>query len=159
MMRVYATVSIEEARSIFAKGEFVDLYFSTDDRGEPVSGVLVGEKSPITTEGEYDELVLVAEVPGEVFDQYEEDRPNPGETPDGRWRHAYIPAAVLNRYGRPRVHGHPTAGSSRRELVQAIRAMEGAGRSEHAAQTRAVMAFLDEIGWQGSPEPREPQGG
>jgi hypothetical protein len=153
MMLVYATVSVKEARDYLANG--FGEWCSYD--GQPA--VLVELKPTDGPEGHEGEVILVTEIPVEVFNEYEVVGPAPGGTYDDRSGYSFVPPDVLNRYGRPRVYGHLQVGSSRRELVGLIQDLANAGRKEHAAQMREVLAFYDELGWQTLLKVKEQQHG
>ena len=139
-MRLYFTTTVARADSIFQDG-FSDLY---EEGG--ISGVWFADRPLDANDGFDGDVVLCLELPAEEFTLHEwvEDEGGPG------YRYALAPSATLNRFGPPKVYDHTYAGSSRRELVQAIRMWEEADRPEaraRAQEMRNAMEFFDRIGW------------
>jgi hypothetical protein len=159
-MRVYIRVPAAVALELIEDG-FRDMHH---DQGEV--GVWCYGRPPDGIEGPEGDTVLCGEVPEEVFREREAQESTQsltkdeakrmyagGPEPEGleyqRMGYAIIPAEVLIRHGKPRVYDHDYAGSSRRELVQAIRVWE-ADRPEglsHAQEMRSAVEFFDRIGW------------
>ena len=69
---------------------------------------------------------------------------------------AVIPAAVLNRFGRPKVYDHEFLGASRAGLLGSIRSWEATESFQsgnesarlHVQSMCAAITFLDAVGWQ-----------
>jgi hypothetical protein len=138
-MRLFFTTTVARADSILQDG-FTDVY---EEGG--ISGVWFADRPLDANDGFDGDVVLCLELPTEEFTLHEwvEDGGWPG------YGYGLVPPATLNRFGPPQIYDHTFAGSSRRELVQAIRAFEQADppARAHAQEMRKAMEFFDRIGW------------
>jgi hypothetical protein len=138
----------------------------------PRGGIRAAAGTGVMIGGPEGDTVLCLDVPEELFrerEAQESTRPLTaaesaairagGAGPDNleyqRMGYAIIPAADLNRIGRPQVYDHEYAGNSRQELLTAIRSWEQAaqaeadpsGINEHIRGMREAIEFFDSIGW------------
>ncbi len=171
-MRTYLTTTVEGTKLIFDVG-FADIHsfsaFKADGGVVSCEGVYLATRPLDANDGFPGDVVLCLEVPDDLFAERE-------ATDDGQkscgYRTALIPAAVLNRLGKPQVYDHFYAGHSRRELVRGARRLEGiderrladdegegwkqSGRGNdrevsaagrQAKEVREAIEFFDSIGW------------
>src|SRR5262249_27433039 len=96
-------------------------------------------------EGFEGDVTLCLDVPDDDFERYEWVEEGGGMG----YRHALLPAAVLNGFGPPKVYDCLFAGCSRRQKVQETRQQEEEGESNYpsAEQMRSIMTFFDGAGW------------
>jgi hypothetical protein len=140
-MRVYFTTMVPTVEAIFHNG-FSDLYEQFGRHGVYFSTVQL-----CVLDGYDGNVTLCLEVPDDVMAEY--DVTDALQERSG-YRLALIPAAVLNRLGRPQVYDHVYAGCSRSEVLRVIRAREqddSPASQARAAEMRQAMAFFDRIGW------------
>jgi hypothetical protein len=138
-LRVFIGTSLDRWDAIASSG-FTDLHKRSGRRG-----VLCASRQLDQRAGEEFDfpLTLILNVPEDVFDQFEQCR-------DTDYRLAIVPAAVLNRFGRPLVYDAFCAGSSRAEILRILRLYE---ENPHplgepgAREMRDAIAFFDRIGW------------
>jgi hypothetical protein len=144
-MRVYFTTTVARAEAIFRDG-FTDL----------LEGVWFADRQLDINDGFEGDVTLCVDVADDLFRQYEWTDHRLG------YRHALIPAEVLNRLDKPQIYDHFYAGISRRDLVHSIRTWEGYGQREtwsdegakaaegslrHGRGMRDALEFFDRIGW------------
>jgi hypothetical protein len=136
-MRVFLTTTIATADRVCRDG-FTNMHQLSD-----VEGVYLADAQLDANDGFEGPVTLCLDVPDDVFQKYEWVEDGLG------YRHAVIPAEVLNRLPRPQVYDHLFAGCSRRQMVQAIRRREHAGSVGYPSvqDMRDAMAFFDRIGW------------
>ncbi len=176
-MRVYIRMNEKNALKALAEGFWdmgSDECFGSgvwcDDR--PRGGGRAAAGRGVMIGGPEGNVTLCVDVPEEAFRELEaqeatrplteeeSDRFDDGTEPEGleyqRMGYAVIPAATLNRFGRPQVWDHDYSGDSRVELVVGIRRWEASrefqagevGVRHHVQCLRDAMAFLDAVGWQ-----------
>jgi hypothetical protein len=163
-MRVFLTCLVATADAIFRDG-WTDLHCLCGVEGVHLSDCPLDER-----EGFEGPVTLCVEVPDDIFEKYEwieeaaEGREHvPGDPmrglgcQPGSYRYAVIPAAVLNTVGQPQVWDHDYAGSSRKELMDAIRLWERDSDKRHAQEMRDALEYFDRIGWQTPLRLREEQ--
>jgi hypothetical protein len=117
-MRGYFTTTIAAADAIFRHG------FRDRHEFAGLAGVWVTDRPGGRDERFAGPVTLYQDVPDDEYRRYEvvEDGGGPG------YRLSLIPAAALNRLGKPAVYDHAFAGCSRRELLRA-RGDEAASRA------------------------------
>lgn len=77
---------------------------------------------------------------------------------DGEPRSAFVPAAIVNRCGPPKVYSHYYSGSTRIELLRGAKCWEAVAEQKEdpksadglrmmAAGMRKAVEFFDKVGW------------
>jgi hypothetical protein len=102
---------------------------------ETFTGVWFSDQPLDINEGAKEDCVLLIEIPEGVFAEcewVEEGKP---------YRESLIPAAIVNRYGPPKIYDHDWAGISRQ------RSLEIAERRPAAAEIRRAIGFFDRFGY------------
>jgi hypothetical protein len=138
---VYYTTTVERTCQIFQDG-WADWY---EEFG--MSGVYLATHPLDVNDGLEGDATLCLDVPDALFQQY--DVTDELQKASG-YRLALVPAAELNRLGKPQVYDHFYAGCSRRELVKEIETWEADGSVssyQFANEMREAMTFFDRIGW------------
>jgi hypothetical protein len=142
-LRAFYRTDFEETRAIWRDG-WADRY---EEFGR--EGIYLATRPLDANDGFEGAVVLCLDVPQELFNHF--DLTDELQKASG-YRIALIPAAALNRLGKPQVYDYSYAGCSRRDLVKSIQAAESADGSnvatyQHANNMCEAMAFLDSIGW------------
>jgi hypothetical protein len=134
-MRAFFTSTVRRADDIFRFG-FTNLY-----EFGGINGVCFTDRQLAAADGFEGEVTLCLEIPDDVFSRWEwvEDEQS--------FRLSLIPADVLNQLGKPQIYDHEFAGTSRREMVQAIKRWEQKADWRPAHEMREAMEFFDRIGW------------
>lgn len=139
--RVYYTTDLERTRHIFASG-WCDWYAEFG-----MEGVYLATNPLDVNDGFAGDITLCLDVPEDLFRQYDvTDEPQEASG----YRMALVPAAELNRLGKPQVYDHVYAGCSRRDLLRAIERCEAGGgvaSFQHGNDIREAIALFDQIGW------------
>jgi hypothetical protein len=135
------------------------VYFHDSER----SGVWLSPVPLDALDGDKGNVVLAIDIPEAVLRNYErvlefgEDLTEEGWVPSPAVEVQYeflVPAAILNRYGRPKVHGHDYDGCTAETLFSRADDLENAGRKEVAARLRHVtIPFLEGQGLLGRSDP------
>jgi hypothetical protein len=130
-MRSYFTATVAVAVAILHEG-FTDFYEFAGMAGAWLINRALG-----ANEGFEGPVTLCPDVPDEEFRRYEavEDGGGPG------YRMALVPAAALNRLGRPAVYDHAFAGRSRRESLRAHGDEQGRRRRGRRTATGRSVGF------------------
>jgi hypothetical protein len=140
-MRAYFTTTAARTRAILRHG-FVDLYEQWGRRG-----VYFATRPLRINEGFKGNVTLCLEIPDRLLEEHDVTDTLIEQC---GYRLALVPAAALNRLGKPQVYDHAYASCSRRDLVRICKAIEETGSDsaqKHARQMRDAIAFFDEIGW------------
>jgi hypothetical protein len=140
-MRTYLTTTVAQAEAIFREG-WADTHEEFGRNGVYLSTV------PLDANDGFDgNVTLCLEVPDDTFGEYEVTDELQAQA---GYRLGLVPAAALNQLEAPKVYDHAYAGSSRKEMLDAIRAWESANsKSAHAnaQEMRDAIDFFDRIGW------------
>jgi hypothetical protein len=180
MMRIYIRTDTRKALKMLSDG-FTDMHEDAplglagvwcEDR--PRNGERECAAGGVLMTGTNGDTVLCLDVPEELFRKFEvsegtrqltDDEAKhyyaTGEMPEylecRTMGYAIIPAAELNQHGKPKVFDQKFSGSTRHEMLKAIRAWEEAqaategsteGCVRHIQAMRDAVEFFDAIGWQ-----------
>jgi hypothetical protein len=136
--RFFHTTDIPTAEKILFEGFFDQYKFGS------MEGVWFADCPLAAYDGFDGDVILCLDISEDDYKRYEwvEEPRDPG------YRKSLLPAAFLNTLDKPQIYDHLYAGSSRRELLQAIRKWEEAGgNDELLGGMRAAFGFFDRIGW------------
>ena len=143
-MRVYCATTISQVRVIFRDG-WTDL-----DTELGMDGVYVSPNKLDINDGAGGNVTLCVDIPEQLFDRFEVTPKVEREILGVQL--AVVPAAELNKIGKPQVYNHEFAGLSRRDLVKDMEILKAEAdvfesANERVSQIREAIEFFDEIGW------------